>query len=120
MSTAEKNFQNATIVAPFDGQISQMTGDVGTRTAPAMRPLEVDGLALDVYELDTRASLTLRALGTPEPLATGGFTEQQCVNLEGMTPAFAIGVGAFGDNFSDCRARFGELISVGGAKSRLL
>jgi anti-anti-sigma factor len=92
-----------------------VTADVGTRTAPVMRPLEVDGLALDVYELDTRASLTLRALGTPEPLATGGFTEQQCVNLEGMTPAFAIGVGAFGDSFSDCRARFGELISVAGA-----
>jgi RND family efflux transporter MFP subunit len=30
VSTAEKNFQNATIVAPFDGQISQVTGDVGT------------------------------------------------------------------------------------------
>jgi HlyD family secretion protein len=30
VATAEKNFQNATIVAPFDGQVSQVTGDVGT------------------------------------------------------------------------------------------
>jgi anti-anti-sigma factor len=92
-----------------------VTGDVGTRTAPVMRPLEVDGLALDVYDLDTRASLTLRVLGTSEPLATGAFTEEQGVNLEGAVPAFAIGVGAFGDCFEDCRARFGELISVAGA-----
>jgi RND family efflux transporter MFP subunit len=30
VATAEKNFNNATIVAPFDGQISSVTGDVGT------------------------------------------------------------------------------------------
>ena len=89
-----------------------VTGDVGTRTAPVMNPLEVNGLALDVYELDRRAALTLRALGSAAPLATGGFTEQQSVALGGQMPAFAIGVGAFGDSFADCRARFGELISV--------
>jgi len=30
-------------------------------------------------------------------------------------PALAVGVGAFGSSFSECRTRFGELISVGGA-----
>jgi hypothetical protein len=33
----------------------------------------------------------------------------------GAPPAFAVGVGAFGDSFDDCRARFGELLSVAGA-----
>jgi hypothetical protein len=91
------------------------TGDVGTRSAPVMRPLEVHGLALDVYDLDARGALTVRALGTATPLASGAFTDEDCVSLEGMAPAFAIGVGAFGDGFADCRARFGELISVAGA-----
>src|SRR4029078_3453223 len=31
-----------------------VSGDGGTRTARVMRPVDVDGLALDVYELDTR------------------------------------------------------------------
>ncbi len=96
-----------------------VTGDVGTRTAPVMRPEEIDGLALDVYELDTKASLTLKTLGSAAPLISGAFTEEQCVSLEGMSPAFAIGIGAFGDCFSDCRGRFGELISVGGATAYL-
>ena len=39
---------------------------------------------------------------------------EQSVSLEGAAPAFAIGVGAFGDSFEDCRPRFGELISVSG------
>jgi anti-anti-sigma factor len=95
--------------------VSTVTGDVGTRSAPVMRLLEVDGLALDVYDLDARGALTVRALGTATPLASGAFTDEDCVSLEGMAPAFAIGVGAFGDGFADCRARFGELISVAGA-----
>ena len=92
-----------------------LTSVVGTLTAPAMRPIEIDGLALDVYDLDRTASLALRALGSADPLPTGAFDEAGVVSLAGLSPAFAIGVGAFGDSFADCRARFGELISVGGA-----
>jgi len=95
--------------------ISTVTGAVGTLTAPAVRPLEVDGLALDVYDLDPRAGLTLRALGTPDGLSTGTFDEARSVSLAGMSPTLAIGVGAFGGSFEDCRERFGELISVAGA-----
>jgi anti-sigma B factor antagonist len=85
-----------------------------TTAAPTMaRHLEADGLALDVYELDRTASVVCRPVGSPEPLASGGF--DACVSLEGTTPAFAIGIGAFGDSFEDCRSRFGELISVSSA-----
>src|SRR4029453_5884369 len=56
-----------------------------------------------------------RTVGDPAALATGGFTEDQSVSLAGVSPAFAIGVGAFGDCFADCPPRFGELLSVGGA-----
>ena len=79
------------------------------------RSIEADGLALDVFELDGRATLTSRALGTSAPLVAGTFTEANGVSLEGRTPALAIGVGAFGDDFADCLPRFGELISVAGA-----
>jgi len=79
------------------------------------RSIETGGLTLDVFELDARATLTSRALGTPDPLVSGTFTEAHAVSLEDLTPAFAIGVGAFGDDFSDCLPRFGEMIAVAGA-----
>ena len=79
------------------------------------RLFETDELSLEVFQLDAHASLAWRPLGTPEPLLRAAFTEEQCLSLEGTTPAFAIGVGAFGDHFADCRTRFGELISVAGA-----
>ena len=60
------------------------------------------------------AALTCRALGTPERLAKGEFNETTSVSLAGMEPAFAIGIGAFGDDFSDCRAAFRRADLSGG------
>src|SRR5262249_39484339 len=78
-------------------------------------PIEVDGLLLDVFDLDPNGAVSVSALGTAEPLASGTFTDTHSVSLGGSSPALAIGVGAFGESFADCRARFGELISVAGA-----
>jgi len=80
-----------------------------------VRRVNAPGVALDVYDLDAQNTLTCRTVGDPAALATGGFTEDQSVSLAGVSPAFAIGVGAFGDCFADCRPRFGELLSVAGA-----
>jgi anti-anti-sigma factor len=77
--------------------------------------IEADGLTLDIYEIDARARLACRALGSPDPLATAAFGEADCRSLAGASPALAVGVGAFGDSFEDCRGRFGEMISVAGA-----
>lgn len=79
------------------------------------RHLAVDGIVLQVFDLDPSSRLICRALGTPERLAKGEFNEATSVSLAGVEPTFAIGIGAFGDDFSDCRPRFGELISVAGA-----
>ena len=79
------------------------------------RRTERDGVAFDVFTLDTRVPLTCQTIGSALPLATGAFVDDQCVSLESLAPTFAIGVGAFGDSFADCRPRFGELVSVAGA-----
>jgi anti-anti-sigma factor len=79
------------------------------------RRLEHEGVGLDVFDLDARATLTCRAIGTATPLTNGAFEEEHCTSFETMVPALAVGIGAFGGSFSDCRARFGELVSVAGA-----
>jgi anti-anti-sigma factor len=72
-------------------------------------------IAFDVFDLDPGATLTCRAIGTAAPLSNGGFDAGHGASLEAMDPALAVGVGAFGESFSDCQARFGELLSVAGA-----
>ena len=94
--------------------------------APAVRRRETGDAAFEIYELDSRATLTCRTIGDSRLLATGAFTDAHPLDggttpasalraTAGKPPAFAIGVGAFGDSFDDCRGRFGELLSVSGA-----
>jgi anti-anti-sigma factor len=79
------------------------------------RRLEQEGVGFDVFDLDTSATLTCRAIGTAAPLTKGGFAEEHCTSFDSFVPTLAIGVGAFGGSFSDCRNRFGELLLVAGA-----
>jgi anti-anti-sigma factor len=81
----------------------------------AARQFERDEASFEVFDLDAAATLTCRAIGTASPLATHAFDANQSTSLAGTTPTLAVGVGAFGDSFTDCRARFGELLSVAGA-----
>jgi anti-anti-sigma factor len=90
-------------------------GSPSTVISRAGRHIAVDGFLLQVFDVDPSSKLTCRALGTPVPLTKGEFSEATSISLAGMEPLFAIGVGAFGDDFPDCRPRFGELISVAGA-----
>ncbi len=74
-----------------------------------------EGLGFEVFDLEPGASLTCKTIGTPEPLTSGMFDELHCSSFDNGMPTFALGVGAFGETFTDCRARFGELVSVAGA-----
>jgi anti-anti-sigma factor len=88
--------------------------------APASKPeltvrkRETADALYEIYELDPRASLVCRTVGDARQLVTGGFTDAHVLS-GGAPPTFALGVGAFGDSFDDCRSRFGELLSVAGA-----
>ena len=86
-----------------------------TAAVAVSRSIATEGAALEIFDLAPRATLACRALGSSEPLVSGAFTEAHPVSLAGTTTQFAIGVGAFGESFADCRGRFGELIMVGGA-----
>src|SRR4051812_2056340 len=83
--------------------------------AAAVRRRTIEEASFEIYELDASATLTCRPIGDAALLPTGGFTEAFPLSADGASPAFALGVGAFGDSFDDCRPRFGELLSVAGA-----
>jgi anti-anti-sigma factor len=90
------------------------TVEAPVESALRVRRSERDGMVCDIFDIDANAQLTCRTLGSPDPLGTGTFTAAECKSLESIAPAVVVGVGAFGSSFDDCRARFGELLSVGG------
>ena len=104
-------------ITRLDALLIAPTGEVRpalARERPARR-LEHPDVAFEVFDLDSPGTLTCRAVGTSAPLANGVFGEEHCTSFDATAPALAIGIGAFGTSFAECRRRFGELISVGGA-----
>jgi anti-anti-sigma factor len=81
---------------------------------PALRQREIGDVGFEIYDLDAKAQLTWRAIGDSSALSGGAQADEPLANGT-EPPAFAVGVGAFGDSFADCRGRFGELLSVAGA-----
>jgi anti-sigma B factor antagonist len=82
-------------------------------TGRERRSIVRDGLVARVHDFNERAALTCRSIGNPVAGTERGAAA--CPSLGSLSPAVAIGVGAFGAGYDDCRARFGELLAVGGA-----
>lgn len=75
---------------------------------------EVDGSVFDLYGSAAQSGIVCRPLGRPERLRSIGFTEADATILEAGRDVFALGLGAFGEDWNACRDRFGEFISVAG------
>ncbi len=79
---------------------------------PEAAVIERGGIRFEVFPADPALPVTVTVVGRPgdgqSPAA------QSCTSLGGLSPLFALGVGAFGSDFADCRLRFGELLSVSG------
>jgi anti-anti-sigma factor len=83
------------------------------------RSLERDGARFEVFELMPHASLRCRTVGRPELLDGCRFGSEHCRSLRSPAGTFAVGLGAFGNDFADCRARFGEFLTAAGAAAYL-
>ena len=83
------------------------------------RVLELPNAVFDVYSAQADASLVCRAVGDPSALPRCAFDETHCRSLSLPQNAFAVGLGALGSDYADCRTRFGEFIAVGGAAAYL-
>src|SRR4029450_8907502 len=90
------------------------TAAVAQRERPS-RGFDHHDVGFEVFDVDAGATLICRAVGSTEPLAGGTFGPEHCSSFEKAMPTFAVGVAAFGESFADCRSRFGEMLSVGGA-----
>jgi anti-anti-sigma factor len=69
----------------------------------------------EVHDLDPHARLTCRVLGDPSLLNGSRYREEHARKMQFPDSALAFGLGAFGEDFAECRGRFGDFLVAGGA-----
>ncbi|HVO61340.1 MAG TPA: STAS domain-containing protein [Terriglobales bacterium] len=73
----------------------------------------------EVLEYDLQTPLICQRIGDPRLLQACRFGPQDCKTVEFPSGSFGLGLGAFGHDFEDSQARFGEFLAVGGSAAYL-
>ena len=73
----------------------------------------------EIYALAADAQLEGQLLGDASLLKSSGFDKEHCQTLQFSNSSFAIGLGALGNDFEECKSRFGEFIAAAGAVAYL-
>jgi len=82
------------------------------------RVIDRDNVTLEIFDLGAgSARMTCRAVGQPALLNGCSFSQTDCRSLAFPETSIAVGLGAFGGGFEECRERFGEFFSVAGASA---
>jgi anti-anti-sigma factor len=106
-------------VFEMSGLGSLLIANVATATVPVTTPAAPAPARTvaghEVHDLDPRARLTCRVLGDPSLLNGARFREEHARKMQFPDSALAFGLGAFGEDFAECRGRFGDFLVAGGA-----
>jgi len=76
---------------------------------------ERENALLEIFEVAPGATLKGRMIGNPDLLHGSRFREEHGHVIALPDSLTALGLGALGEDFEDCRTRFGEFLSVAGA-----
>ena len=135
------------VLLTYYGQLNEINGSlsVSRLSGPAKSILETAGLSgllqpasapaavaetkskklksacasFEVFTLQSAAELHCMLLGQPELLEECAFQPENAKKLRLDKSSFAFGVAAFGNNWNECKDRFGEFLAVSGAAAYL-
>jgi len=68
----------------------------------------------DVFGCVSGSKLKSRVIGRPDLLQRSQFRKEHCRTISLPESVTAIGLGALGEGFEDCKTRFGEFLAVSG------
>jgi len=81
----------------------------------AARQWERNGVKFESHEQSAGHGLEGRLYGQPEKLASGQLSAADCSRVRFEAGMIGLGLGAFGEDPTECRSRFGEFLAAGGA-----
>ncbi len=84
-----------------------------------IKKIERARAVFEVFEYAADATLKCRVVGEPDLLDGCRYDTEHCRRMKFPASTFALGLGAFGHDFADCRNRFGEFLAVAGASAYL-
>jgi len=85
----------------------------------AIRRFTSPGASFEVREYVPEKPLICQRIGDPSLLRGCRFGPEDCRKVAFPEATFGMGLGAFGNDFADAQARFGEFLSVGGSAAYL-
>lgn len=89
------------------------TASAGPAAPAAVHEHLADGTRFQVHEL-ADAAMRLRLIGRPQALADCAFEAGDSTPLALTADTLAVGVGAFGSGFEDCRELYGDFLAAAG------
>ena len=89
------------------------TASAGPAALAAVHEHLADGTRFQVHEL-ADAPMRLRLIGRPQALADCAFEAGDSTPLALTADTLAVGVGAFGSGFEDCRELYGDFLAAAG------
>jgi anti-anti-sigma factor len=93
--------------------------EVEAAEGPQGLRLEEGGFTFFVHPLAPGRKLRCRMVGDPAKITGASFGPEDMHTLVLPKGVFAVGLGAFGLDFEDCKSRFGEFLVAGGAAAYL-
>lgn len=78
-----------------------------------------DDIEFVIYDPVPNAAMSCEVFGDPTRFACGNYSVNDVTEVSFDNQSGAIGLGAFGQSFTECESRFGELIAVNGNVAQL-
>jgi anti-anti-sigma factor len=94
------------------------TGEVEVATSRQAETFVRGNARFEILE-SSPSKMTARLIGSPELLMGCQFHREHCRELQFGQEMLGIGLGAFGNNFDDCKGRFGEFLAAAGVAAYL-
>jgi anti-anti-sigma factor len=94
-------------------------GEAGPETLTQGSAFVREGLVLQVFDLGAGAQLACHWGAVDSPVGSAPETRCEPIVLRCTESLFALGIGAFGEDASECSERFGEFVTVAGAAAYL-
>ncbi|HXZ78356.1 MAG TPA: STAS domain-containing protein [Terriglobales bacterium] len=87
-------------------------------TAPN-NTIETECGTVEVYNLSPTARMECRLINSPSVVKRGNISAETCQTRQLSDSHLALGIGALGADYDDCRCRFGEFVALGGCCAHL-